>query len=69
MCSNRRARTIAKSLFNSIDVERTGRITKDEMKQYTIHVMSNLVPGYQFDEEHFERGFKILDPDQDGELN
>ena len=31
--------------------------------------MQGLKPGYQFNEEEFEHGFKILDPDGDGELD
>ena len=60
---------VAQDLFNRIDVDNTGLITKDQLRKFTIYVMTGVKKGYKFDEAEFEQGFALLDPDGDGALD
>jgi len=50
-------------------VDNKGVVTKDDLKKFTIQVMSGLRSDYEFNEVEFNHGFNMLDSDGDGQLN
>jgi hypothetical protein len=61
-------RKLAHELFVGIDVNQSGVISKIELKRYTIKTMTAIKPDFVFDEEDFEKGFKVLAAENGKEL-
>ena len=60
---------VAMDLFMRVDVGNKGFVTKEDLRKFTIQVMSGMKSDYEFNEEEFDHGFKMLDSDGDGQLN
>ena len=62
---------IAKLVFNGMrfSENRSGELSKNELKTWTKAIMAKKHPNMKFDEKMFEKGFSLLDVNKDGFVN
>ena len=53
-------------VFNRIDTDKNGLIDKEEMKSFMMGMLRDLRPGEEFNKDAFEKGFALLDRNNDG---
>ena len=63
------AQHYANIVFERIDEDCNGLITKKEMERYLKWVLSEIKPNHVWDSKAFDSGWKILDADRDGYIN
>ena len=48
---------------------KTGELSRNELRTWTKHIMAKKHPGSKFNEEMFDKGFKTMDVNKDGTIN
>ena len=60
---------ISLKVFTGIDNHRTGVITQDDMRRWTIAIMAKKHPNAKFSEEMFQKGFARIDKNKSGTID
>ena len=56
-------------LFVIIDVNRNGRLEKQEVRDFSLQLHDQQKPGEPFDEQGFEEHFENMDKNDDGTIS
>ena len=57
---------VADKLFAEMDANKDNKLSKEEVKKFTIGTMKVIKPDAEFQEDEFEENFKVLDKNGDG---
>ena len=57
---------VANNLFDEMDLDKNGRLEKNEVRKFSEETMKLIKPDAAFDEEAFEIRFNKLDKDANG---
>ena len=52
-----------------MDTKKNGKLEKEDLRSWCKAILAKKFPGVQFSEEHFQKGFNMMDFTKDGKVD